>query len=74
MTKYKCGHKTNGVIILEDCVLSMSAYFEWANSVGISGDKSICWECWNKKHTKDMNKFLKRNSHKTKNNSGGENA
>ena len=46
MTKYKCGHKTDGVIILEDNIMSMTAYFTWADSVGLNGDKSQCWECF----------------------------
>ncbi|KKN27768.1 hypothetical protein LCGC14_0861180 [marine sediment metagenome] len=50
MTKYsKCKHETSGVIVLEDSILSMSAYFVWVESVGVFGDKSICWECWCKK-------------------------
>ena len=47
MTDYsKCGHKTDGVIILEDSVLSLIAYFEWSESVGVFGDRTVCWECW----------------------------
>lgn len=49
MNKYKCGHKTDGVIFLDDNLLSMSAYLEWAESVGVNGTKEKCWECWNKK-------------------------
>ncbi len=49
MTEYKCGHKTDGVIILDDNLLSMSAYLEWVESVGLRGDKSQCWECYCKK-------------------------
>jgi len=49
MTKYsKCGHETSGVIILDENVLSLIAYFEWANGVGVFGDRTECWECWNK--------------------------
>ena len=46
MTDYKCGHKTSGIIILDDNVLSLTAYLEWSESVGVFGDKSQCWECW----------------------------
>ncbi len=50
MTEYsKCGHKTDGIIIMDDSILSMSAYFVWAESVGVFGDRTICWECWCKK-------------------------
>ena len=47
MTKYhKCNHETNGLIILDDNELSLTAYIDWSESVGVFGDKSICWECW----------------------------
>lgn len=48
MTNYKCGCKTDGVIILNDNILSMTAYLQWADSVGVNGSKEQCWECWNK--------------------------
>lgn len=44
-TEYKCGHKGKPVI-LDDNELSMTAYFEWKESVGFEGDKSMCWECY----------------------------
>lgn len=50
MIKYKCGHKTNGVIILDDNELSISAYLEWIDSVGLNGNRSKCWDCY----TEDM--------------------
>lgn len=51
-TKYsKCKHETEP-IILDDNLLSMSAYFEWAGSVGVFGTKETCWDCWNKEKTK----------------------
>jgi len=46
MVKYKCGHKTNGAIILNDNFLSMTAYLDWIDSVGLNGDKTKCWECY----------------------------
>lgn len=46
MTKYKCGHKTDGVIILNDNLLSMVAYVEWADSVGVNGTKEQCFDCF----------------------------
>lgn len=51
MTKYLCGHESTGIIILDDNLLSMSAYVEWSESVGVFGDRSICWQCWNKETT-----------------------
>jgi len=53
MVDYKCGHKTDGVIILDDNLLSMSAYLDWVSSVGLNGDKSQCWECYCKSGTQD---------------------
>jgi len=44
--KYKCGHETDGVIILDDNPLSMAAYFDWLESVGWKGDSSLCWDCY----------------------------
>jgi hypothetical protein len=52
MTLYKCGHNTNGVIILEDNIISYLAYLDWAESVGINGTKELCWDCWNEKNCK----------------------
>ena len=49
MTKYKCGHKCN-ITILNDSILSMSAWLEWSESVGNQGDKSMCWECYCKEN------------------------
>lgn len=46
MTNYKCGHKTDGVIVIDGNVMSMATYFEWSESVGIFGDRSQCWECY----------------------------
>lgn len=48
MTEYKCGHKTDGIIILDDNEMSILAYFQWSEDVGVFGTKERCWECWNK--------------------------
>jgi len=45
--EYGCGHESNGMIVLDSNELSISAYLEWSESVGIFGDKSKCWDCWN---------------------------
>ncbi len=50
MTEYKCGHSTSGVIVLEDSVLSMCAYFDWAEDEGVFGKRTICWDCYCDKH------------------------
>ncbi len=44
-TQYKCGH-SGKPIILDDNLLSITAWMEWSESVGIFGDKTMCWECW----------------------------
>ncbi len=45
--KYTCGHESIAVII-NDCILTLSAYFEWSESVGVDGTMEQCWGCWNK--------------------------
>lgn len=47
--EYKCGHKTNGVIILDDNLLSMSAYLEWAEEENNLETKEECFDCYLKK-------------------------
>lgn len=42
---YACGHKGKP-IFLDDNELSITAFYEWCESVGWKGDKSECWECW----------------------------
>lgn len=42
---YKCGHGSNG-IILDDNELSILAYLDWKDTVGIDGDMSKCFECY----------------------------
>jgi len=44
--KYGCGHESDGILILDDNELSIVAYLEWSESVGIFGDKSQCFDCW----------------------------
>ena len=46
MTDYKCGCKTDGVVILDDNELSLTVYFEWAENVGVFGTKEMCFDCW----------------------------
>ena len=53
MTKYKCGHNSDGIIILDDNELSMVGYLTWVDSVGLNGKRTQCWECFNKNKSKD---------------------
>ncbi len=48
MIDYKCGH-TSESIIIDSNLLSISAFFEWARSVGVDGTREQCWDCWCKK-------------------------
>ena len=48
MVKYKCGHESV-ITILDSNALSLTAWLEWSESVGINGDKSQCLDCWNNK-------------------------
>lgn len=46
MVKYKCGHKTDGVIIMDSNELGMANYLIWLDSVGMNGTKGQCFECY----------------------------
>ena len=46
MTLYKCGHKTNGTIILNDNILSMTAYFQWAEEENNLETRKECFDCF----------------------------
>lgn len=55
MIEYKCGHESDGIIILDDNELSMSAYLEWFNGRGLNGTKELCWDCYcNNNSTKNL--------------------
>jgi hypothetical protein len=58
MVKYSCGHESNGMIVIDDNLLSMTAYLEWSETVGINGDKSKCWECFC--NTDELKELLKK--------------
>ena len=47
-TTYKCGHSHNGILILDCNELSYIAYEEWASTVGLDGDRTECFDCWNR--------------------------
>ena len=44
---YKCGHSSS-VIIMNESIIGISAWLCWKDSVGFDGDKSQCWDCYNK--------------------------
>ena len=45
MTKYGCGHESE-MLVLDGTPTMISAYQRWSESVGIYGDKSMCFNCW----------------------------
>lgn len=49
MIKYECGHETNGAIILDDNVLSMTIYIEWAEVENNLKTRKKCFDCYLKK-------------------------
>lgn len=46
MIRYLCGHETNGVIILDSNPLSVAAYLQWKESVGLDAGCKECWSCY----------------------------
>lgn len=56
MVDYKCGHKTSGVIILDSNELSMAAYLNWVDTVGMNGTKEICFTCYCSQNTSKVTK------------------
>jgi hypothetical protein len=58
VTKYRCGHETNGELLLNTNELSLSDYFIWAKSIGVFGDKSMCWECYCEKINKHFDETI----------------
>lgn len=51
MTKYKCGHEID-IVILDSNELSFAAWTEWKESDGYEGSKELCWDCWCKERFK----------------------
>lgn len=49
LNSYKCGHKTNGTIIMDDNELSMCAYIQWAEEEKNLETKKECFDCYLKK-------------------------
>ena len=56
MTDYKCGHSHD--IIVTDCnPLTILAYLEWKDTVGLDGDRSLCWGCFTKTEVTEKRKI-----------------
>ena len=60
MIKYKCGHTTDGIIILDDNEMSMSVYLEWAEEENNSETQEECFDCYLKRL--DKMRMLKESS------------
>mgnify|MGYP001615284723 CR=1 FL=1 len=54
MTKYKCGHETRGVLILDSNPLSMSVYIEWALEADNLNTKKQCFDCYCREYQKEQ--------------------
>ena len=58
MTQYKCGHNPI-VTLVDNNMLTISAWLIWKDSVGFDGDESQCFRCYckkDKRQTKMANK------------------
>ena len=49
MPKYKCGHETDGVIVMDSNILSTTAYIQWAEEENNLKTKEECFDCYLKK-------------------------
>ena len=54
MTKYNCGHESDGIIIMDSNELSLVVYLTWAETVGVFGTKEQCFDCYCKKSGKEV--------------------
>ncbi len=52
MTKYRCGCETDGVIILDDNLLSMTDYIDWAEDKDNLNTRGECFDCYLKRGNK----------------------
>jgi len=46
MVKYKCGHETSGVIIMDSNIMSTTAYLQWAEEENNLETKEQCFDCY----------------------------
>ncbi len=45
MTKYKCGHETSGLIVMDDNIMSMASYLMWTEEGNLETRKE-CFDCF----------------------------
>lgn len=46
MIKYKCGHETDGIIIMNDNIMSTTAYIQWSEEENNLETKKECFDCF----------------------------
>lgn len=54
MIEYGCGCTSKGLLILDGTPTMFSAYQRWSMTVGIYGDKSLCFKCWYAQEDKEF--------------------
>jgi len=57
--QYKCGHKTKGIIILDNNEMSMSKYIQWAEEEDNLNTNKECFDCFLKRDNSQQTKPLK---------------
>ena len=55
MTFYKCGHNRK-MIVIDNRLFSMASYFNWKDTTGFEGDRTECWNCYNKRRKLEVGK------------------
>jgi len=51
MTKYKCGHESQGMVFIrnDNPIIDYTEYKVWADTVGVNGTKEECLGCYYKR-------------------------
>jgi len=49
MIKYKCGHTSKGIILMNSDVLSMATYLQWAEDEDNLTTEKECFDCFLKR-------------------------
>jgi len=57
MVKYKCGHETDGIIIMDSNIMSTTAYLQWAEEENNLETKEQCFDCYLKTLSNDKAKL-----------------
>lgn len=46
MIKYKCGHETDGVIIMNESIMAIATYLMWAEDYDNFNTEEQCFPCF----------------------------